>query len=86
MAPSKPVIAPDVAPSRYPAVEALVESASPEELAHFFDSVREGLESVKGPKAEYAKRVRSAVERTDELLAFLLETREKIAGQRPSRR
>lgn len=68
--------------SMYPVVEAFVEKATAEDVAHFFDSVKEGLAALKGPKAEQAKKVKVALERTEELLSHLLQVRENLEAER----
>ncbi len=70
----------------YPVVEAFVERAAPEDVGQFFLSVKEGLQALKGPRAEQAKKIGVAIERTEELLQHLLQVRENIeADRKPSR-
>ena len=66
----------------YPVVEAFVERASPDDVGQFFQSVKDGLQALKGPRAEQAKKIQSAIERTEELLHHLLQVREKIEAER----
>ncbi len=74
------------APS-YPAIEALVERATPDELEGFFSEIKDGLGQLKGPKAEQAKKIQAAIASTEELLRHLLQTRESLAAtQKPARR
>lgn len=73
------------APS-YPAIEALVERASPDELVGFFEPVKQGLANLKGPKAEQAKKIQTAIGATEELLRHLLETRAQLEAEKGNRR
>jgi hypothetical protein len=68
--------------SLYPVIESFVERATPQDVEQFFASLKEGLQGLKGPRAEQAKKVQVAIERTEELLAHLLEVREKIEEDR----
>ena len=43
---------------------------------------RSQLGSLKGPKAEQGKKVGKAIERTEELLSYLLQVREKLEADR----
>lgn len=73
------------APS-YPAIEALVERATPDELAGFFEPLKQGLANLKGPKAEQAKKIQTAIGATEELLRHLLETRARLEAEKGNRR
>ena len=66
----------------YPVIESFVEQASAEEVTLFFGSLKEGLQGLKGPRAEQAKKVQIAIERTEELLQHLLQVRGKIEEER----
>lgn len=66
----------------YPAVESFIESATPEEVTGLFASIREGLDALKGPKAEQSKKVKVALDRTEELLSHLIEVREKLTAEK----
>ncbi len=68
----------------YPVIESFVEQASPEDVGQFFASLKEGLQGLKGPRADQAKKVQVAIDRTEELLAHLLQVREKIEEDRKS--
>lgn len=68
----------------YPVIETFVEKASAEEIGQCFDSVKQGLGGLKGPKAEQAKKVTAAVSRTEELLSHLLQVREKLEAEKKS--
>ncbi|MGA9525091.1 MAG: hypothetical protein WBV82_26765 [Myxococcaceae bacterium] len=70
--------------SIYPVLESFVEHASPEEVARLFDGVKDGLGALKGPRAEQAKKVQVALERTEELLSHLMQVREKLEVERKS--
>lgn len=66
----------------YPAVEGFIERASPEEIAGLFQSIKAGLGDLKGPKADQSKKVKAALDRTEELLTHLLEVREKLTSEK----
>jgi len=66
----------------YPAVEGFIERASPEEIAGLFQSIKQGLDGLKGPKGDQGKKVKAALERTEELLNHLLEVREKLTSEK----
>ena len=66
----------------YPAIEGFIERASADDIANLFDPLKEGLTGLKGPKAEQAKKVGKAIEKTQELLSHLLQVREKLESQR----
>lgn len=66
----------------YPAIEGFIEKASGDDVAALFKPLKDGLESLKGPKADQGKKVARAIERTEELLSYLLQVREKIEAER----
>jgi hypothetical protein len=66
----------------YPTLEGLIEKASADELADAFTQLKADLAALKGPRAEQGKKVLKAVERTEELLSYLLQVREKIQADR----
>jgi hypothetical protein len=68
--------------SLYPSIEAFIETATADEIGAFFGSIKDGLGTLKGPRAENGKKVGKAIERTEELLTFLLQVREKIEEER----
>jgi hypothetical protein len=68
--------------SLYPAIEGFIETATVDEVGAVYDSLEEGLSQVKGPRAELAKKASQAIERTQELLLFLLEVRQKLEASR----
>ena len=70
--------------SRYPTVERFIERAAPDEIPGVFADTRSALEGVKGPKADHAKKVKVAIERTEELLTFLVDVREKLIAEKKS--
>lgn len=70
----------------YPAIEAFIERASAEQVDDLFASIREALATLKGPKAEQAKKVKKAVDATQELLSHLLQVREKLEAERSKKR
>jgi hypothetical protein len=69
----------------YPALEGFVEFATPEELASVFAPLKADLAQLKGSRAEPAKKAQGAVERTEELLQYLLQLREKLEVSRDGR-
>lgn len=82
-APSKPAPAPE-AESRYPSVERFVERASKEEVGALFGSLKGSLGEVKGPKADQARKAQGALERTEELLGYLIDVRERLVAEQKS--
>lgn len=70
----------------FPTIEAFVERAAPEDVDSLFAPLREGLAALKGPKADQAKKVRAAIERTEELLEYLLATRGKLEADKKGKR
>jgi hypothetical protein len=78
--------APAAPESRYPAIEAFAERAKPDEVAAMFAGLKTELANLKGPKAEQAKKISKAVERTEELLQFLIQVREKLESERKGKK
>jgi hypothetical protein len=78
--------APEQAEERYPAIEEFIAHASADDISELFLPVREGLDWLKGPRAEQGKRVRAALDRAEELLQLLLETRKKLEARPRGRR
>lgn len=68
--------------SLYPAIEGFIETATGDEVRAVYDSLRESLSLVKGPRAELAKKAGQAIGRTEELLLFLLDVRQKLEASR----
>lgn len=66
----------------YPVIEGFVEGATAEAIAGAFKDLKDQLATLKGPKAEQAKKVGKAIERTEELLSYLLQVREKLEADR----
>lgn len=66
----------------FPAVSAFIEQASKEEVGGLFAPVKEALSSLKGPKADHAKKATKAVNRAEELLGQLMQVREKLEGDK----
>lgn len=66
----------------YPVIESFVERASREEVGELFARIKDGLFNLKGPKVEQSKKVQTALERTEELLNFLIGIREKMEAER----
>lgn len=66
----------------YPAIEGFIERATAEEIADLFSPLKEGLSGLKGPRADQAKKVGKAIEKTEELLSHLLQVREKLEAER----
>ncbi|MEW5741467.1 MAG: hypothetical protein AB1938_21275 [Myxococcota bacterium] len=66
----------------YPALEGFIEKASAADVAALFSGVKGELSGLKGPKAEQGKKALKSVERTEELLSYLLQVREKIQAER----
>lgn len=71
------------APS-FPAIEALVELATSEEITALFASVSGAVGELKGARAEQGRRAIKAVDHTKALLEHLLQVREKIEASKKS--
>lgn len=80
--PTPPQATPAAPEPMYPAVEGFIEKATPDEVNGLFSSIKQGLDGLKGPKAEQSKKVRVALERTEELLHHLIEVREKLTAEK----
>ncbi len=76
--PPPPPPQPEQQPPDFPILSAYIESASPEQLKGLFDDLKGALTSLKGPKADHAKKANKAVGRTEELLGTLMQVREKL--------
>jgi hypothetical protein len=83
---SKQQPAQEVAEPLYPAIEDFVGSASADEVAGLFKSIKDGLADVKGPNKDNTKKIGAAIEQTEELLSYLLQVREKIQASRGGRK
>jgi hypothetical protein len=68
--------------SVYPTIEGFIETASPEEVKALYDEVHAALGTLKGPRADQGKKAGKGIARTEELLTFLLQVREKIESER----
>lgn len=79
--PSAPPPAAELPTPSYPAIESLIEQASPEDLQAFFAPVKTGLAELKGPRLELGKKAQGAIARTEELLGLLLEVRERLVAE-----
>lgn len=79
LTPAEPQSAPE--PS-YPAIEGFVESATSDDVALMFNDLKGQLGNLKGPKVEQGKKIGKAIERTEELLSYLLQVREKLEADR----
>ena len=66
----------------YPAIEGFIERATAEEIAELFSPLKEGLSALKGPRADQAKKVGKAIQKTEELLSHLLQVRERLEAER----
>ncbi len=70
----------------YPAIATFVDAAQKDDVDGLFQALKDGLGTMKGPKADQAKKVSKAIERTEELMSHLLQVREKIASERKGKR
>lgn len=69
------------APS-YPQIEGFIEKAKAPDVEEAFKTLKAELGGLKGPRAEQGKKVSKAIERTEELLSYLLQVREKLEADR----
>jgi hypothetical protein len=76
------VPAPALAEPSYPGIEGFIEAATADQVNALFAPVKESLAALKGPKVEAAKKVGKAIERTEELLSYLLQVREKLETEK----
>jgi hypothetical protein len=70
----------------YPAIEAMIEFATADEIAAVFAPITAAVAELKGPRTEQGKRALKAVEHTQALLWHLLQVREKLEAQRKGSR
>lgn len=70
----------------YPALEGFIENARREDIDDVFASLKAGLTHLKGPRAEQGAKVSAAIERTEELLKFLMQVREKLEAKPPGKK
>ncbi len=77
--PAEPQVLPE---QSYPVLEGFVEKATSDDIAALFKDLKTQLGALKGPKAEQGKKVGKAIERTEELLSYLLQVREKLEADR----
>ena len=84
MPPPKQQQAPEAEPlptPSYPAIESFIERASADEVQALFNPIKEGLDTLKGPKAEQGKKIQVALSSAEELLGILVETRERLIAE-----
>ena len=82
--PSSPKEAVDlqIVESSYPHIEIFAEQAGSDDIKEIFGGLKASLADVKGPRAGAAQKAVAGIERTEELLQYLLEVREKIKADR----
>jgi hypothetical protein len=73
---------PELPRMTFPHLESFIEGASAGDVASLFSPIRDSLGALKGPRAEQGKKVGKAIARTEELLSYLLQVREKIEAER----
>lgn len=77
--------APEPLPSpSYPLLEAFVETVPADEAQAVFADVREALESLKGPRAEQGRKIRTALDTAEELIQLLLNVRGELEEEHHS--
>jgi ABC-type transporter Mla subunit MlaD len=72
--------------SIYPAIEAFIDKATSDDITALLKPIHTSLSTLKGPQAAHGKKIEKALERTQELLQFLLQVREKIEQDRRGKR
>ncbi len=77
---------PAASESQYPAIESFIEKASADDIAKLLKPIKDSVAALKGPQAVHSKKAEKALERTEELLTFLLQVREKIENERRGKR
>ena len=73
---------PEISSPSYPAIEGYIETKSAADIAGTFQDLKDQLAGLKGPRAEQAKKVGKAIERTEELLSYLMQVKEKLESDR----
>lgn len=68
------------APS-YPTLEAFVETGLAEDAAHLYSDVREALGTLKGPRADQARKIEAALNATEELMQMLFGLRAELEAE-----
>lgn len=68
--------------SNYPAIEGFIDTVPAADIPNTFKDLKEQLAALKGPRAEQAKKVGKAIERTEELLSYLMQVKEKLEADR----
>jgi hypothetical protein len=81
-APAAPAEREPIPEPSYPVIEGFVEKATADDISNMFKDLKEQVGALKGPKAEQGKKVSKAIERTEELLSYLLQVREKLEADR----
>jgi hypothetical protein len=69
----------------YPTIATFVDVAQPADVDALYRELRGRLEALKGPRAEQARKVTKAIERTEELMHHLLQVRESIGKNKKAR-
>lgn len=77
----EPPVVEELPQPQYPALESFIETATQEEVGALFLDTRQKLGQVKGPRASYAQKVEGALDRAEELLRILVDTRERLASE-----
>ncbi|MGV3621074.1 MAG: hypothetical protein ACO1OB_09670 [Archangium sp.] len=73
---------PEISSPSYPAIEGYIETQAAADIARTIQGLKDQLASLKGPRAEQAKKVGKAIERTEELLSYLMQVKEKLESDR----
>ncbi|PZR07860.1 MAG: hypothetical protein DI536_26205 [Archangium gephyra] len=73
---------PEISSPSYPAIEGFIETRSAADIGETFQNLKDQLATLKGPRAEQAKKVGKAIERTEELLSYLMQVKEKLESDR----
>lgn len=74
---------PDPTGTLYLEIEDVVAAARSEDIPEIFRGLRDRLAPLKGARAENAKKVLQALERTEELFQHLIRVRERMAQGEP---
>lgn len=80
--PEAPPARPPLPEPSYPTIEKFIEKATADDIVATFKDLKAELGALKGPKAEQGKKVLKAVERTEEVLSYLLQVRERLEAER----
>lgn len=66
----------------YPVIASYVERASAEDVGALYEDLKHALDSLKGARADKGKKVLAALGLTEQLLAHLLDVRQRLTSEK----